>query len=472
MKYFSKCFKWTLLSGFLFYSHAWSSDTSFLRGENLGFEWVIPFVGLLLSIAFMPLFMPNLWHKHYGKIGAGWAILTSTLLAREVGLLTMFHSLAVTLVQHYIPFILMIGALYVITGGIRLNIQAPSTPFSNTIILGAGTLLASVIGTTGSSMLFIQPFLLLNKERQVRRHLVIFFIILVCNVGGALSPIGDPPLLLGFLKGVPFFWPLMHLFMPFIVIFIPVLGLFYAVDRYQFMKEKRPLKPKATFKFSLQGYDNVLLLAGAILCLFIGEISFLKNSLNFFGMRVTFGDLVRDISLLGLAFASLKICQQKSRFQNQFTWAPLTEIIILFAAIFVTVEPVLTMLKAGDKGAFSGIYKVLTTAQGEPLTQGYFWLTGLLSSFLDNAPTYLIFFNLAGGDAQSLTTALSPLLVATSAGAVFMGALTYIGNAPNFMVKSIAEANSIEMPSFFHYTLLVSLILLPLFTVLSVLFFS
>ncbi len=472
MKYLSKCLKWTLLSGLLFYSHAWSNDSSFLRGENLGFEWVIPFIGLLLSIAFMPLFAPNLWHKHYGKIGAGWGILTSILLGKEVGLLAMFNILTVTLAQHYMPFILMIGALYIITGGIRLRIKAPSTPFSNTIILGAGTLLASVIGTTGASMLFIQPFLSLNKERQVRTHLVIFFIILVCNIGGALSPIGDPPLLLGFLKGIPFFWPLIHLFMPFVVIFLPILGLFYGIDRYQFVKEKRPLKPRGAFKISLQGYDNIILLGGAIGCLFISEFSFLNQKLNFFGLSVTYSDLARDISLLGLAFVSLKICQQKSRLENQFTWAPLKEIIILFAAIFVTVEPVLTMLKAGDRGTFSGIYKVLTTAQGEPLTNGYFWLTGLLSSFLDNAPTYLIFFNLAGGDAHSLTTTLSPLLVAISAGAVFMGALTYIGNAPNFMVKSIAEANSIEMPSFFRYTLLASLILLPLFTVLSLLFFS
>jgi len=472
MKHRLKCLNLALWVMFFSSSEGWSSDSLTLAGASLGFEWIIPFAGLLLSIALMPLLIPNFWHHHYGKIGSVWALLTSVLLGKYFGLFTMVECLSTTLIHHYLPFMMLIGALYIITGGIRIGIQASSTPIMNTLILGIGALIASLVGTTGASMLLIQPFLTLNKERQFRRHLVVFFIILVCNVGGALSPIGDPPLLIGFLKGVPFLWPLVHLFKPFIMILGAVLVIFYLVDRWLFIKEGNPLKKITNFKFSLQGYDNVVLLGLAFSCLFLSELACFKQPIQLLGITFTHGDLVRDLGLMGLAFISLKFCPQKARIDNQFTWDPLKEVALLFAAIFITVEPVLAMLKAGKEGAFSNLYHFLTDSQGEPLNSSYFWLTGFLSSFLDNAPTYLIFFNLAGGDVVELTTVLSSTLVAISAGAVFMGALTYIGNAPNFMVKAIAEINSIKMPNFFQYTLWVSLILLPLFTLLSIVFFS
>lgn len=472
MKHLSKCLILALLGTFFISSHGWAAESLSLAGEALGLEWVIPFVGVLVSIALMPLLMPNFWHQHYGKIGAGWGLLTSLLLGKSFGLSTMAKYLSLTLVHHYMPFMLMIGALYIITGGIRLGIHAPATPLMNTFVLGIGALIASLIGTTGASMLLIQPFLTLNKERQSRRHLVVFFIILVCNVGGALSPIGDPPLLIGFLKGVPFLWPLIHLFKPFMMILGPVLILFYLVEQRLFKKEKSSLTKRTTFKFSLQGYDNVVLLGVAISGLFLSELAYFKQPIQLLGITLSQGDLIRDLGLIGLAFISLKFCHQKARADNQFTWEPLKEVAFLFAAIFITVEPVLTMLKAGKEGYFSALYHFLTDPQGAPSNKSYFWLTGLLSSFLDNAPTYLIFFNLAGGNVGELTTVLSPTLMAISAGAVFMGALTYIGNAPNFMVKAIAEVNLIEMPNFFHYTGWVSLILLPLFIGLSVVFFS
>lgn len=471
MKYFFKSLNLVLGGMLLFPSQSISAASFILPGASLGIEWVIPFVGLLLSIALMPLLIPNLWHHHYGKIAIFWSFLTSALWGGHFGLLPMVQGLSSTLVQHYLPFIMMIGALYIITGGIRLSIHAPSTPSLNTLILGIGAVFASIIGTTGASMLLIQPFLTLNKERLFRRHLVVFFIILVCNVGGALSPIGDPPLLIGFFKGVPFLWPLEYLFKPFIMVLGPVLALFYLFDRRFFMKEGHPLKKERTLKITLQGYDNILLLGVAISCLFLDEIAFFKTSITFLGLVFSYGELVRDLGLIGLAMISLKLCHQKARIDNQFTWGPLTEVALLFAAIFITVEPVLAMLKLGTDGVFSGLYRFLGS-QGAPLNSAYFWLTGILSSFLDNAPTYLIFFNLAGGEVATLTTELSTTLVAISAGAVFMGALTYIGNAPNFMVKAIAEANSIEMPNFFHYTLWVSLILLPLFMLVSIVFFS
>lgn len=471
MIFLLKCLRWHLYSLLLVSSQGWSAEGAVLRGDLLGLEWIIPFAGVLLSIAFLPLFAPHVWHRHYGKISAGWSVLTALLLGKSFGFLPMITVLSGTLIHHYLPFILMIGALYIITGGIRLTIQATSTPILNTLILGVGTLFSSVIGTTGASMLLIQPFLNLNKERQVRHHLVVFFIILVSNIGGGLSPIGDPPLLLGFLKGVPFFWPLIHLFWPFMIIFLPILSIFYGVDRWFFYQEKGSLKKISKVKFSLAGYDNIVLLGIAILCLFVSEFSFLKQEVNLFEMQFTLGALVRDLSFIGLAIISLKVCQQKARRDNNFGWGPLKEVMILFAAIFITVEPVLAMLKVGEQGLFTGLYHFLTDAQGEPLTKGYFWLTGILSSFLDNAPTYLIFFNLAGGDVLQLTTTHAITLIAISSGAVFMGALTYIGNAPNFMVKSIAEANAIEMPSFFRYTGMVSLILIPLFMILAWFFF-
>ncbi|MBN9413324.1 MAG: sodium:proton antiporter [Candidatus Paracaedimonas acanthamoebae] len=472
MKYLFKCLKVSF--GVLLFSSSqgWAGEVLSLAGGTLGLEWVIPFGGLLLSIALMPLLRPHFWHHHYGKVGMIWALSTAILLGKNFGLLTMVESLGLTLIHHYMPFMMMIGALYIIAGGIRLDIQASSTPILNTSILGIGALFASLIGTTGASMLLIQPFLTLNKERQFRRHLVVFFIILVCNVGGALSPIGDPPLLIGFLKGVPFLWPLIHLFKPFLLILSSVLVIFYVVDRRLLAQEGRSLRKITTAKFSLHGYDNVVLLGLAISCLFLSELTYFKSSLRLFGMTFSQGDLMRDLGLLGLAFISLKFCRQNARIENQFTWEPLKEVALLFGAIFITVEPVLAMLKAGKEGAFSGLYQFLVDSQGQPLNNSYFWLTGFLSSFLDNAPTYLIFFNLAGGDVTTLTTELSSTLMAISAGAVFMGALTYIGNAPNFMVKSIAETNSIEMPNFFSYTFWVSLILLPLFVVISFVFFS
>jgi Na+/H+ antiporter NhaD/arsenite permease-like protein len=471
MKRLSTCLILTLWGIILPSSPGWALETVAFAGEKLGFVWGIPFAGVLLSIALMPLLAPKWWHQHYGKIGGGWALLTTFLLGNNFGPFMMVETLAQTLIQHYLPFIVMISALYIITGGIRVGIQAPATPLVNTFVLGIGSLIASFVGTTGAAMLLIQPFLILNKERQSRSHLVVFFIILVCNVGGALSPIGDPPLLIGFLKGVPFFWPLKHLFKPFIMILIPVLIIFYVFDLRMLTKEGIKLKKITALKFSLQGFDNVILLILAISCVFLSEISYLKGDFRILSLKFSWGDLIRDCGLITLAFSSLKLCQQKARLDNQFTWAPLKEVAFLFAAIFITVEPVLAILKAGENGAFSGLYQFLTGAQGDPFNKGYFWLTGLLSSFLDNAPTYLIFFNLAGGDAVQLTTTLSTTLVAISAGAVFMGALTYIGNAPNFMVKAIAEVNSIEMPNFLHYTLWVSLILLPLFVVFSYVFF-
>lgn len=460
-----------VLGGMLFLpSYGVAGGSFILPAANLGLEWGVPFCGLLLSIALMPLLMPHIWHHHYGKIAIFWSLLTSALWGKAFGVLSMIQGLGSTLVHHYVPFILMIGALYIITGGIRLSIQASSTPSLNTMILGVGAVFASMIGTTGASMLLIQPFLTLNKDRLSRRHLVIFFIILVCNVGGALSPIGDPPLLIGFFKGVPFLWPLEHLFKPFIMVLGPVLALFYLFDRRLFIKEGNFFKKEKPLKISLQGYENVLLLGMAISCLFLEEIALFKTEVTFLGLIFSYGDLVRDLGLIGLAIISLKLCRQKARRENHFTWGPLTEVAFLFAAIFITVEPVLAMLKLGADGVFSGLYHFLGP-QGAPLNEAYFWLTGILSSFLDNAPTYLIFFNLAGGDVVRLTTELSTTLIAISAGAVFMGALTYIGNAPNFMVKAIAETNSIEMPNFFHYTLWVSLILLPLFMLVSFVFF-
>ncbi|HOL38403.1 MAG TPA: sodium:proton antiporter, partial [Rubrivivax sp.] len=340
-------------------------------------------------------------------------------------------------------------------------------------IMVVGALLASVMGTTGASMLMIRPLIRANDNRKHVAHVVIFFIFVVSNAAGSLTPLGDPPLFLGFLKGVEFFWTLRHLLPETAALVVVLLVIFYAIDSHQFRKEgvlARDPTPD-TERIGLDGAVNFLPLAAVVALVLLSGTWKPGISFDVLGTEVELQQIVRDGLLVVVTFVSLAITPRGVRTRNQFTWAPMQEVAKLFIGIFVTMGPVLLMLRAGDAGPFGAVARAVTSADGQPLPWAYFWLSGALSSFLDNAPTYLVFFNLASGDATVLMTTLAPVLAAISAGSVFMGANSYIGNAPNFMVKAIAEERGIAMPSFFGYMAWAGVILVPLFVVLTFVFF-
>ncbi|MGH6622822.1 MAG: sodium:proton antiporter, partial [Burkholderiaceae bacterium] len=335
--------------------------------------------------------------------------------------------------------------------------------------------LASVVGTTGASMLLIRPLIRANDARRHKTHVVIFFIFLVANIGGSLTPLGDPPLFLGFLKGVDFFWTTKAMFGPMLAASVVLLGLFFLLDSWYFGRadENRDYDPTPDSPLRLEGRLNLLVL-GPLVLVSVLVSGVWKSGISFsvLGTTISLESLTRDIVLLAITWMSVRFTPVAVRAANQFEWGPMIEVGKLFAAIFLTIVPVIAILRAGSDGALAPLVALVNGADGQPNNAAYFWMTGVLSSFLDNAPTYLVFFNLAGGDAKTLMGPLSMTLTAISAGAVFMGANTYIGNAPNFMVRSIAVSRGVPMPSFFGYMAWSTVILIPLFGLLTVLFFK
>tara|TARA_B000000475_G_scaffold272237_1_gene272734 strand:+ start:2677 stop:4071 length:1395 start_codon:yes stop_codon:yes gene_type:complete len=456
-----------LLSTSLF---AGSYGAPHLEGGDLSILWVIPFAGILLSIAIFPLVAPEYWHHNFGKVSAFWALLfVIPFLFSQGWQIVLYEVLHVGLLE-YIPFIILLLALFTISGGVQLTGSLVGTPIINSAIILVGTLLASWMGTTGAAMLLIRPLLRANKERKHKVHIVIFFIFLVANIGGSLTPLGDPPLFLGFLKGVDFFWTTKAMFLPMLFMIISLLIIFYFYDTFQYRKESDLPVPTNNEKISVRGSFNLLLIFGVVCSVLLS--GFWRPGIDFtiFHVHVELQNLARDILLLILTYLSWTYTSKEIREGNEYTWFPIQEVAKLFAGIFITIIPAIAILKAGKSGALSSIINSVSSDTG-PVNYMYFWLTGILSSFLDNAPTYLVFFNTAGGDAQVLMGELSQTLLAISAGAVFMGANTYIGNAPNFMVKSIAESSGIKMPSFFGYFFYSLVILFPLFIIVSLLFF-
>ena len=440
--------------------------------ENLAIYWVIPFAGILLSIAAFPLIAPDFWHHNFGKISLFWATsLIIPFVIKEGFQITLYELLHVGLLE-YVPFIILLLALFTISGGVQLKGSLVGSPTLNTAILAIGTLLASWMGTTGAAMLLIRPLIRANSHRKNKVHVIVFFIFLVANIGGALTPLGDPPLFLGFLKGVNFFWTTSAMFLPMLFLVVSLLIIFFVLDTYFFKKENISIEIEENpEKLGLEGAFNLLLLAGVVGGVLLS--GFWKPGISFsiYYVDVELQNIVRDILLLGLTYASWVLTSQSIREANEYTWFPIVEVAKLFAGIFITIIPAIAILKAGTQGALSGVVASVTS-NDQPINYMYFWMTGILSSFLDNAPTYLVFFNTAGGDPSLLMGNLDQTLLAISAGAVFMGANTYIGNAPNFMVKSIAETSGIEMPSFFGYLIKWSIpILVPLFIVLTYIFF-
>ena len=534
-----------------------------VEGKGLSVLWVLPFAGMLLSIALGPILAPHFWHANYGKVAAGWIVIFSIpFLATFKG--DAFYEIVHIVLLDYVPFIILLGALFTAAGGICLKGSLRGSPAVNTAILFIGTVLASWMGTTGAAMLLIRPILRANAWRKHQVHVVVFFIFLVANIGGSLTPLGDPPLFLGFLKGVDFFWT-MKLLPVMTPVALFLLVVFFIFDTIMFKKEgaapddgeKVPLKLEGKINFALIG----CIIGAILLSTWLGKNKFtdttvgaamqpaieqaeytmneaktgLKNyvathpdasfdesnaeyheirvkhldavsavnqlraqkthdetkGLHVFGVTVPFSNLVRDGLLILIALMSLKLTpmyktvkddhghemaadgEEKTnvRAANGFTWEPILEVAKLFIAIFICMIPALKILQAGVNGGLSSVVLAVQNSANDPVNMMYFWFTGILSSFLDNAPTYVVFFNTAGGDPTSLMGSLSQTLLAISCGAVFMGANTYIGNAPNFMVKAIAEENGVKMPSFFGYMAWSVAILIPTFIIVTLIFF-
>ncbi|HXH04038.1 MAG TPA: sodium:proton antiporter [Candidatus Competibacteraceae bacterium] len=452
-----------------------TTQAAVFDGAQLGLAWAVPFVGMLLSIALCPLFMSAFWHHHFGKVAAFWALAFLLPFTLRFGMDEALSQASHTLLLEYVPFIIVLWALYTISGGICVRGNLHGTPRRNTAMLALGTLLASIMGTTGAAMLMIRPVIRANDNRRHNAHVIIFFIFLVANAGGALTPLGDPPLFLGFLKGVDFFWTTWHLLAPTALLCGLLLALFYVLDSYFFhrgQEEYPPLMdPTPDSALRIDGKRNFLLLGGVVGAVLMSGLWRPGVHFQVLGLEVELQNVIRDGLLIVLGLASLLLTPKSVRVANDFNWGPILEVAKLFVGIFLTIIPVIAMLRAGPAGALSGVVALVTDGDGRPIDAMYFWLTGGLSSFLDNAPTYLVFFNLAGGDAQTLMTTLSPTLMAIATGAVFMGAVTYIGNAPNFMVKAIAEERGIEMPSFFGYMAWSVALLIPCFLLLTWVFF-
>ncbi len=444
-------------------------------GVTLPLYSVIPFAGMLLSIALFPLMLPKFWHHHFGKVSVFWAA------ALVVPLLIIYRGAAVYEILHivladYVPFIILLGALYTVSGGILLKGTLRGTPIVNTGILLIGTILASWMGTTGAAMLLIRPLLRANAHRKNRTFMVVFFIFLVANIGGSLTPLGDPPLFLGFLRGVPFFWTfnlLPHMFVAAGIL----LGMYFFLDSYFYKKEGITSAPDDGAKepLRLEGSYNFLLLAGIIGAVLMSGMA-KWGDVSILGIHRGLQDVVRDGLLILIAILSMAVTPKTLREENAFTWFPIQEVAILFIGIFLTMIPCLKILQAGTEGALA----FLISAVREPVH--YFWVTGSLSAFLDNAPTYLTFLSTAMGgfypgiaesEAVMLLIKENPIyLLAISVGAVFFGAVTYIGNAPNFMVRSIAEEAGTPMPSFFGYMIKYSVpVLGSVFILITLIFF-
>jgi Na+/H+ antiporter NhaD/arsenite permease-like protein len=445
-----------------------------LDGSQLSVLWSVPFAGILLSIALVPLLAPFFWHHHFGKIAAAWALAFLLPFAVVFGPGLAAHSLVHALLAEYIPFILLLTALFTVSGGIYIKGNLHGSPALNTTILAIGAVLASFMGTTGASMLLIRPLIRANDNRHHKVHVIVFFIFIVSNVGGSLTPLGDPPLFLGFLKGVDFFWTMKHIWPDTLFLVGVLLALFYLLDSWYYHRceEIRPVDPTPdTTRLGFDGGVNFALLAVIVALVLMSGIWDPGVVFNVFGTEVGLPGLVRDAGLIAVTLASLQLTPGGVHENNQFAWGPMQEVAKLFAGIFLTIIPVIAMLKAGVNGPFGGVVAAVTNADGTPNPAMYFWATGVLSSFLDNAPTYLVFFNTAGGDPAVLMGSMATTLAAISAGAVFMGANTYIGNAPNLMVKAIAEDRGVKMPSFFGYMLWSVGILVPLFVLITFLFF-
>ncbi len=449
--------------------HTWMASSAALAsggGEGglageLSMLWVLPFAGMLLSIAVFPMVAHHWWENHRNQVlvSLGWAMpilgYFGWMIATDHHGHEALHGL-----QHageeYLSFIALLGSLFVISGGVLLKGDLEGKPIVNAAFLAIGAVLSNFIGTTGASMLLIRPMLRTNSQREYVKHIPLFFIFLVSNIGGALTPIGDPPLFLGYLRGVPFFWTVENLWHIWVFPIVVLLALFFVVDTYFYRKENTAHRAEDKAEkqpLSVQGGWNFLLLGGVVAAvLLLSPEQGVHDFRNYY---------VREIAMFGLAGLSMWKTSKSLREENGFTFGPILEVAALFCGIFITMIPATLLLQAHGQ------------ALGVTEPWQYFWATGILSSFLDNAPTYVTFAAMACGSVAECTSAEQlgtlttgtgqPLLVAISVGAVFMGANSYIGNGPNFMVRAIAEENGYKMPSFFGYIGWAAIVLIPVF---------
>jgi len=440
-----------------------------LDGASMAWPWALPFAGILVSIALGPLLAPKIWHAHYGKIVLAWAVLTIAPLAALRGATVALSTVLYVMLSDYVSFILLLFALYTVAGGILLTGSIRTSPWTNLGIVTLGTFIASLVGTTGASLILVRPLIRANKNRRHNVHVVIFFILLAGNIGGALSPLGDPPLFVGFLHGVDFLWPLRNLWLQTAIVAALVLGIFLIVDLWLFRSETTTQARSQPEPLRLRGLVNFVLFA-AIIAAILGSATWKPGiAFHVYTVNVELQNVLRDGALVLIALLSLWLTREEHRAANGFTWEPIREVAILFAGIFVAIAPVMAMLQAGPDGAFAFLLQAVTAHDGSPHEAAYFWLTGALSAFLDNTPTYVVFFELAGGDAKQLMGPLAGTLASISMGAVYMGALTYIGNAPNLMIYAIATERGVRMPGFFGYIGWSAAVLLPLFMLLTLL---
>lgn len=455
-------------------------------GQLLPIWSIIPFVGMLLSIAIMPLVMGQWWDKHELLAALAWALVFLVPFTFAFGPELAAEQLSETIVGDYIPFIVLLLGLFVVAGGIHIRGTIVGTTKNNVILLAIGTFFASWVGTTGAAMLLIRPVLRANSWRKHKAHVVVFFIFLVANMGGCLTPLGDPPLFLGYLRGVPFFWTIEHIWPILLLNIIILLAAFALIDRHFIREEGKEglerleLESRADDQVPIRidGWHNFFFLALIILAVVLnGLIPQIDACINpatgktwgfdVFGTHVGIDYIVQIVLICIAMVLSLATTSKELRERNNFEWGPISEVAKLFIGIFITMIPALALLRA-----YGGSIGVDT-----PLK--FFWASGALSSFLDNSPTYVVFLTAAGslgaqgaaGVATTIGQVGVPVLLAISAGAVFMGANTYIGNAPNFMVKNIAESAGVKMPSFFRYMLWSLCILIPVFIIDTLVFF-
>lgn len=423
---------------------------------------VIPFVIMLLTIAIAPLAAEHLWESNRNKL-----IFTATISVITIALLSAYgmgHSVVHNLLYDYIPFIMLLLALFVVTGGIHIRGDIAATPLVNSLILAMGFVLASFMGTTGAAMLLIRPLLQINKQRMHKTHTVLFFIALVANCGGILTPLGDPPLFLLYLRGAEFAW-FSTMFLEWLVVGVLLLGLYFIIDRHYYAKEpaENLLRDRTEQEpIRVSGARNFIYLG-----MIIAAVLFINRS-YIPAMRAEgapfYIAFLRDIVLAVIIILSLATTRKQVREANNFSWTPILEVAILFVGIFVTMTPAMMYLNQ------HAVELGLTEAWQ------FYYSTGILSSFLDNAPTAVAFHTVAGGlpevaGVEYVAGVPEILLTAISLGAVFFGAMTYIGNGPNFMVKAIAEQEGVKMPSFFGYMVKFSLlILLPVYILVQLIF--
>lgn len=425
---------------------------------NIPIGLLIPFAVMLLSIAVMPLFAEHFWEQNKNKLYVSIA-LSIPVIAWFAITGDMWH-IEEALLYDYIPFIILLGGLFIVSGGILIEITNHPTPLTNTVILTIGAVIASFLGTTGAAMLLIRPILKVNQKRKNKIHIILFFIAIVANCGGMLTPLGDPPLFMMYLRGAEFTW-FMHLVPEWALASGVLLVLFYLKDRSAYKKEAKEIRDpgmKPTNKIKIYGYHNFIFLAGIVFA-----VAFINPSKISFIQSGEPSSFIREAFILLMCVLSLKLTKKDIYERNHFDWEPIKEVAYLFLGIFVTMVPCLIYLKTNAHSI------------GVEHPTHFYYATGLLSAFLDNTPTAVTFHSLAqglvtGATHEVLVAGIPEItLKAISTASVFFGAMTYIGNGPNFMVKSIAENSGIKMPHFFAYMYKFSIIvLLPLFILIQI----